>query len=199
MHEHVVVLPAEAPRRRELESRGWAVSARSWGAQLDTEFLNRGRLVGLVAARDENLRLRQLDERDVEAILKLDAATSHDYPGSVATQHEPLDAASATPTVTRVAFGILAPASDLVAMTFVDVDGRRAETDFTVVRRDWRGRKLSLAVKAASVLALSDTGVEIFRTGGSAGNEAIISANKTLGYVRDEEWVTLVEVPREQI
>lgn len=46
-------------------------------------------------------------------------------------------------------------------------------------------------MKAASLLALAGEGFTRFRTGGSADNEAIIRANDALGYLRDEEWVTL--------
>lgn len=46
-------------------------------------------------------------------------------------------------------------------------------------------------MKAASLLALASQAITRFRTGGSADNEAIIRANDALGYLRDEEWVTL--------
>ncbi|MEG8034485.1 hypothetical protein QP157_03855 [Sphingomonas sp. LR61] len=81
-------------------------------------------------------------------------------------------------------------------MTFVDVDGTEAETHFTVVHRAWRSRGLSIAVKAASVLVLAAEGVTRFRTGGSADNTAILRANDAVGYVRDEEWVTLAQDAR---
>ncbi|WFR67918.1 hypothetical protein P9139_05935 [Curtobacterium flaccumfaciens] len=76
-------------------------------------------------------------------------------------------------------------------MTFVDIEGTKAETQFTVVHRAWRGQGLGIAVKAASVLALAAEGVTQFRTGGSADNLAILRANDAVGYIQDEEWVTL--------
>lgn len=76
-------------------------------------------------------------------------------------------------------------------MTFVDLDGERAEIDFTVVAADRRGRGLGTAVKSAAVLALIDAGVRFVRTGGSAENAAIRSINDALGFVIDEHWVTL--------
>ncbi|WIB68909.1 hypothetical protein DEI93_07735 [Curtobacterium sp. MCBD17_035] len=75
----------------------------------------------------------------------------------------------------------------------MDIDGVEAETHFTVVHRAWRGRGLGIAVKAASVLTLAAEGVTRFRTGGSVDNVAILRANDALGYVRDEEWVTLAQ------
>lgn len=197
----VVVLPADAPRRVELERRGWRVVARSFGAQLDGDAVDRARLRSLVDRA--GLTVRALDDADVDAVLALDAATIGHYPGSVATRHEPFDRERATPSATRRGFGVWS-GDDLVAMTFVDVlvgdDGAAAgsaagsapaETDVTVVAAGHRGRGIGTAVKAASVLALLDAGVTRFRTGGSADNPAIIAANTALGYVRDEEWVTL--------
>ncbi|QKS12800.1 acetyltransferase [Curtobacterium sp. Csp1] len=213
----VVVLPADAPRRVELERRGWRVVARSFGAQLDGDAVDRTRLRSLVDRA--GLPVRALDVADVDAVLALDVATVGHYPGSVATRHEPFDRERATPSAVRRAFGAWS-GDDLVAMTFVDVlvgaggaaagsdagsdaaagsdatavcaaASVSAETDVTVVAADHRGRGIGTAVKAASVLALLDAGVTRFRTGGSADNPAIIAANTALGYVRDEEWVTL--------
>ncbi len=217
----VIVLPADAPRRVELERRGWRVVARSFGAQLDGDAVDRARLRSLVDRA--GLTVRALDDADVDAVLALDAATIGHYPGSVATRHEPFDRERATPSATRRGFGVWS-GDDLVGMTFVDVlvggggaaagsaadsdaaagsaavsaatagsaaASVSAETDVTVVAAGHRGRGIGTAVKAASVLALLDAGVTRFRTGGSADNPAIIAANAALGYVRDEEWVTL--------
>ncbi|WP_420367187.1 acetyltransferase [Curtobacterium sp. L1-20] len=163
--------------------------ARSFGAQLHSDGINDQRLHALIAGAGGSVR--ELGDADVDAVLHLDAITIEDYPGSAATQHTPLDRRAATPGVSRRAFGAFGPEGDLVSMTFVDVDGVEAETHFTVVHRAWRGQGLGIAVKAASVLTLAAEGVTRFRTGGSADNVAILRANDAVGYVRDEEWVTL--------
>ncbi|MCJ0700897.1 acetyltransferase [Frigoribacterium faeni] len=192
------VMRADSPQRAELEAQGWSVAARSFGARLDADRIDESRLRHLRRLVEQvavSVSVRPLDGRDVDAVLALDAATADDYPGSVATRHALLDREGATPTPARRGFGAFGPDGELVAMTFVDVetdgDGSAAETDFTVVHRAWRRRGLAVAVKAASVLALSAEGVTRFRTGGSAENAGIIRANTALGYVRDEEWVTL--------
>ncbi|MBF4588694.1 GNAT family N-acetyltransferase [Curtobacterium sp. VKM Ac-1395] len=185
------VLPADAPERAELEAQGWTVVARSFGAQLDAHAADQSRLQGLVARAVDVGPMRELSHADVDAVLALDALTIGDYPGSIATQHTPLDRQRATPSESRRAFGVVLESGELVAMTFVDVDGSNAESDFTVVHPAWRGRGLGVAAKAASVLALLADGVTRFRTGGSADNAAILAANDVVGYVRDEEWVTL--------
>lgn len=76
-------------------------------------------------------------------------------------------------------------------MTYVDIDGRTAETNFTVVAAEYRGLGVGTAVKALSVHTLIAEGVETLRTGGAAENVAILTANRRLGYAVDEEWVTL--------
>lgn len=57
--------------------------------------------------------------------------------------------------------------------------------------RGRRGLGLGSAVKAASVVALAAEGHCYFCTGGSADNAASLAANRSVGYVVDEEWLTL--------
>ncbi|MFJ4221268.1 acetyltransferase [Curtobacterium luteum] len=185
------VLPADHEEVAVRLGAGWRIAARSWAAQLDAAHVDRPRLTALVD-RIAPVLVRELGTADLDAVLRLDAATVDDYPGSVATQHTALTRSSATPTTARRAFGALTADGDLVGMTFVDVDGDTVETAFTVVDGTHRGAGIGQAVKAASVLALrEDDAVVRFRTGGSADNPAIIAACAALGYRRDEEWVTL--------
>jgi predicted GNAT family acetyltransferase len=123
--------------------------------------------------------------------LALDAATAGDYPGSVATAHKALTAQTATPPARRRGFGIFDSDGQLVAMTFLDIDGHRADVDFTVVSRDRRRQGLAAAVKAASLLSLEREGATLVRTGGSDENHAILVANRSLGFRVDEHWVTM--------
>ncbi|MFK3669200.1 acetyltransferase [Leifsonia aquatica] len=191
MSDDHVVLRADQPQRDELEKAGWTVIARSFGARLDRADIDRHRLSTMVERVAGVATIRELTADDIPSILVLDSATSTDYPGSIATRHERLDHECATPTAARRAFGALSFAGELIGLTMVDLDGDTAETDFTVVHREWRRRGIAVALKAASLLALDAAGVRGFRTGGSADNAAIIAANAALGYVRDEEWLTL--------
>ncbi|SKC65878.1 GNAT family N-acetyltransferase [Krasilnikoviella flava] len=186
-----VVLRDGSPEAAAALAAGARVVARSWGAGLSVEVVDarvweraREAVAGLAV-------LRELTPDDRDSILRLDRDTVADYPGDVATTHRPLTAGAPTPAPGRRAFGAVV-GQELVAMTFVDVDGDRAETHFTVVARAWRGRGLASAVKALSLGALAGAGVHRFRTGGSFENRAIIAVNEALGYVRDEEWLTLV-------
>lgn len=185
------VLPADHPEVAARLGAGWRITARSWAAQLDAEHVDRPRLTALVD-RVAPIVVRELGPADLGAVLRLDAATLDDYPGSAATQHAALTDASAALSPARRAFGAVTPDGALVGMTFVEVEGDTVETAFTVVAREHRGAGIGQAVKAASVLALrEDASVVRFRTGGSADNPAIIAACAALGYRRDEEWVTL--------
>ena len=185
------VIRADDPRRSSLEARGWTVSARSWAAELEAPAVDRSLLRALIARVAGIVTIRSLGDDDVAGVLALDRLTGHDYPGGLATRHQALTVERARVTVGRVAFGAFTADHRVVAMTYLDLEGEKAETDFTVVSSTMRGHGVATAVKAASVDALLDHGIRRFRTGGSSDNAAIIAANQALGYVRDEEWLTL--------
>jgi GNAT superfamily N-acetyltransferase len=195
--DRTIVMRADEAEVGRRTAAGWHVVARSFGAGLDVERIDRAALAALVdrvvSRNDDGLRVRELGPGDADGVLALDAATLGDYPGGAATRHDPLDRAGATPTHARRAFGAVTGDGRVVAVTFVEVDvaGATAETDFTVVSSTHRRRGLATAVKAASVLAVAEAGVQRLRTGGSADNTAIIRADEALGFVLDEEWVTL--------
>lgn len=188
------VLRSDSPDLAALEAGGWRVVARSWAAGLDTATADRGRLELLVERARTVAGIRELTPADADAVLALDAATLDDYPGDVATAHAPLTAAEAVPHPGRRGWGAFEGDGRLVAMTFLAPAPEvteATETDFTVVADGWRGLGLGSAVKAAAVLALMGEGVERFRTGGAAENAASLAANRAVGYVVDEEWLTL--------
>jgi GNAT superfamily N-acetyltransferase len=185
------VLRSDSPDVAVLEAGGWRVVARSWAAGLDTATADRGRLELLVERARTVAGIRELTPADADAVLALDAATLDDYPGDVATAHAPLTAAEAVPHPGRRGWAAFEGYGRLVAMTFLAPAPEATETDFTVVADGWRGLGLGSAVKAAAVLALLGEGFERFRTGGAAENAASLAANRAVGYVVDEEWLTL--------
>ena len=184
------VVRSDSAARAGLEASGWVVIARSWGAGLRADDGRIEQLKALVERVTPVAVIRELGPADVDAILGLDRETAHDYPGGIATAHAPLTFDGAVPTSEHPGWAAFVPDGRLVAMTFVDVDDALVETDFTVVHKEWRGRGLGAAVKAASVIALFAAGQTNFRTGGSAENAASIAANRGVGYVPDEEWLT---------
>lgn len=191
MPSDVVVLRADDQRGQSLADDGWTVTARSWAAQLDVTAENIETWETYLALFGPTDTHRALNEVDGPAVLALDAATTGDYPGSLATAHASLTAASAVPTAKRWGFGVFDADEQLVAMTFIEVDGNQAEVDFTVVARPRRRQGLATALKAASLLALARRGVSRVRTGGSAENRGILAANRSLGFRIDEHWITM--------
>jgi GNAT superfamily N-acetyltransferase len=194
--DDVIVLRADDPQCTRLEAYGWVVVARSWGAELDAATVDRVKLSNLIDDARALGVVREMGVEDVDAILDLDAATAGDYPGNIATRHERLDRGRATPSDRRPAWGVHTPEGALAAMTFADLSGNGAEIDFTVVAPQWRGKGIGTALKASAVLALLDRGVQHIRTGGSADNAPIIAVNTNLGFVIDEQWITLQQPAR---
>lgn len=194
------ILPADHPDVATLTAEGWTVAQESWAAQVDATDEARRCWEEAAVVVLELGAFRPLTVDDVPAALALDAATVADYPGGPATAHAPMTAESARPTGARRAFGLFAADGVLTAQTYLDVEGPRADVDFTVVRADLRGHGLGTALKAASMLALAfptspDDGpspaVTVFRTGGAAENAAILRTAERLGFVVDERWLTL--------
>lgn len=196
MNAAPVVIQADGPHLAQLQREGWVITARSWAAQLKLEHVHPGHLRALTARAAAAGTIRELSPHDAKAVLDLDLdldlATAQDYPGGPATTHVPLTPETAVPTARRRGFGVFGPDEALVAMTFVDIEGAAAEIEFTVVSRAARGSGIGTGLKAVSVLNLIDHGVTTFRTGGSSDNDAILRANTTLGFVVDEQWVTLI-------
>lgn len=187
------VLRSDDPEGAELERAGWTRAATSWGARLRVTPDLPDRLRRLVS-RVEGAGgvVRELGLDDPDRILALDEATAGDYPGGVATAHEPLDPDSARDLFTRGrAFGV-EYAGTPVAVTVTEVVGRgqQVETAFTAVHPDHRGKGLATAVKAASILAHVRDGATLFATGGAQANAASLAMNRTVGYEITETWHT---------
>jgi len=189
--EENAVLRGDDARVGELQGQGWRVVARSWGARLNAADVDTVLLSTILEHVRMDVLVRELEPSDRPAITALDDTTIGDYPGGVATIHNVLSPQRATVSGIRRGFGVITPDGEVIAMTFVDVDGTQVETDFTVVAKEWRGCGLATAVKAASVLALLLDGAKCFRTGGSHDNVASLAANTSLGYTIDEAWLTL--------
>src|SRR5699024_12387604 len=97
--------------------------------------------------------LRLVGPDDIAAVLALDRATLEDYPGGIATRHEPLTPERAVSTASRRGFGVFNTSGGALAVTYVETACRHAESEFTVVARDCRWLGLGREVKAGSILA----------------------------------------------
>src|SRR5690625_785660 len=85
-----VVLRSVDPRRDEFEATGWEITDRSWAGQLTASTRDTAYLRALAHRGREYGELRIVGSDDIAAVLTLDRATLEDYPGGIATRHEPL-------------------------------------------------------------------------------------------------------------
>lgn len=187
------ILRSDDPHVPQLLAAGYQVVAESWGAQLDAARANIAALHELVSVVPQGVTIRPLAASDIDVALMLDEETVPDYPPGQAVFHEPLTPKRAQVHARRVAVGAWAPqtGAELIAMTYFDLTGNHAETDFTATHSQWRGHGIATAIKAAGVLFLIQQGITRFRTGGSGENLGILAANAKVGYVVDEKWLTL--------
>jgi len=191
MPDENLVLRSDDPRRSDLEARGFTVVGESWGARLvlgDPPDLTVCRRA-VARAQSAGLRILELTAESAADLHELERANHEDYPVTPATAHAVLDAAATVALWTggtRV-FGAF-DQHRLLGATAISLQDGRAETEFTSVLRDHRGRGIGAAVKAASVIALAETGTRVFGTGGAAVNDASLGVNRALGYRITERW-----------
>ena len=187
------VLRVDDPEVPGLLAGGWRVAHRSWAARLRVgERI--ALLAGPVAAAEAiGIRVAEVGPDADPAIAALEAAVREDYPGGPATAPALHDApALAALRAGGTRFFAAMDEGELVAVTAIRREGATAETDFTSVARSHRRRGLAEAVKAASLLALAEEGVDEFGTGGADENAASLAMNARLGYLVTERWLTLV-------
>lgn len=200
MAEHeqdLLVLRDDDPQVAVLLAAGARVVATSWGAVLRVAEPPPAELLARLDRQVESARRvgAQVDELDVGRageLLALQEANRADYSQNPSMALPPVDVAA-----TRAqwdhggrVFGAHVDGR-LVAATVMRVQEDHAETLFTSVLRTHRRRGLGVAVKACGVRLLVDAGVRTLRTGGAGDNVASLAANRVLGYVVDEQWLTL--------
>ncbi|TCM49384.1 GNAT family N-acetyltransferase [Kribbella sp. VKM Ac-2568] len=176
------------PRRAVLEQAGYTVVGESWGARLrdpDRALLE----AAVLRAAAAGLSVRELGPEYAQALRDLETTNAADYPYTPATAHTARDLAGTQDLWLeggRV-FGAL-DGERLVGATVIRAVEDRAETAFTSVLPEYRGKGIGQAVKAASILALLADGCTLFGTGGAGLNAASLGANEALGYTVEERW-----------
>jgi GNAT superfamily N-acetyltransferase len=184
----IEIVRDDDPRIAALEAAGYRVVGESWAARLRNP--DREQLTSAVRrASAAGLVVRELDPSSARAMFELESANEKDYPYTPATHHVVGDLARIEALWTdgdRIFGAFDGPL--LVAATVMSAMPDRAETRFTSVLREYRGRGIGQAVKAASILAFLADGFEVFGTGGAGVNEASLGANRALGYVLAEHW-----------
>jgi GNAT superfamily N-acetyltransferase len=199
MAPETLVLPADDPRVAESLALGWRVIAESWGARLTvTDDVLRRLAERLEVARRAGYSVDELrpDASSMESVWHLQQATRGDFPVTPATPapEQTLPQLSDSWRTGWRVFGAR-HRGQLVGTTIArpapDVDVAYAETEWTAVLAEHRGRGLATALKAASVLALAADGVRVFGTGGASTNTASLAMNAAAGYTVTERWVSL--------
>ena len=187
------ILNAAITEAQKLQEKGWEVVARSWGAGIEPELLDVEKLSRFI---DEALPIiiRPLTISDVEAVVKFDEMTFKDFPGDIATQREkPVNPDEATPSEIRLGWGAFSD-NEMVGMLYADIDGQHGngvEIDFYSVNPPLRGKGIGKALLATAILKMNADGIDSIRTGVADENVASITALESVGFVRDEEWLTL--------
>ncbi|MDU0327881.1 hypothetical protein RWH43_14045 [Microbacterium sp. KSW2-21] len=139
MQPEQIVVKSDDPRCVELEAAGWVVVSRSWAAQVTASSVDIDVLSGAVRRGRRPGDVREIEDGDLESVLLLDYMTLADYLGGVATEHDPLTTSTARVKHTRRGFGAFDGGGRAFAITYVDVDGRAAETDFTSSLQNFAG------------------------------------------------------------
>lgn len=188
------ILQSGDPQVAVLISAGWTLIARSWGVGLNGSAVDLECLGRLAVPGQRGLTLRRLTSTDAAAALDLDQETSADYPGDVATAWQPLTPANANPSPERIGWGAFRK-DELIGMVYADLDPNdqtRAEIDMIVIAKPWRGRGVGKALLAFATSDLICNGHASIRTGVADENTASIAILEAVGFIRDEEWFTLV-------
>jgi mycothiol synthase len=72
-------------------------------------------------------------------------------------------------------------------------DGEYLETGLTGVRRDYRRKGIALAMKIKGIAYAKSINAPEIRTGNESNNQAILSINERLGYVKEPIWIDFVK------
>jgi len=190
---HKKILNAATTEAQELQEKGWEVVARSWGAGIDPDLLEADKLRRFIGEALPII-IRPLTINDVEAVVEFDEMTFKDFPGDIATQREkPVNSEEATPREVRLGWGAFSN-NEMVGMLYADIDGRHGngvEIDFFSVNPAHRDKGIGKALLATAILKLLADGIKSIRTGVADENVASITALESVGFVKDEEWLTL--------
>ncbi len=192
---------SDAPGLQFLRARGWQETWRRHEFRLDTGTADLGSPPDLGGLRLESLESLQGDPQWGERLYELDWLLFQDVPMGQALTKRALDSWLASelhdPSVRLdLSFALLDDArTDPLTGPYVGYTtlGQSpsgfCSIGMTGVRREYRGRGLARALKLASVRALQAAGGGEIRTFNDPPNVAMISMNRSLGFVQQPDWV----------
>lgn len=188
------IVRVDDPASAELESRGWTVVSRSWGANLDPTDPQVAQRVrsALTAGRASGITVRELGTADASAVAAVEAANHADYPHTPATRHEPV---TEQHLQTLLDGGARAWGAELHrTLIGVAVATPKAadwwDITFASVLAEHRGHGIGQALAATIICDLAAHGATRISTGGAASNDVSRGAALALGAVLEPEWRT---------
>jgi ribosomal protein S18 acetylase RimI-like enzyme len=193
------IVRADDPACDELESSGWIVVSRSWGANLDPhdpQVAGRVR-AALTAQRASGITVRELSTHDAAQVAAVEAANHADYPQTPATRHAPV-----TVPVFRALLdgGARAWGAELEGnLIGVAVASPKAagwwDITFASVLAEHRGLGIGQLLAATIISDVTEHGADRISTGGAASNDASRGAALALGAHLEPEWRTYAPAP----
>lgn len=179
------------PKCLELETLGYTLVGKSWGAHLrlsDPIDLSKysEKISNLTAI---GYRVEPLPPATAQAVLELELLNNLDYPYTPATSH-------ALPTYETVMnlwkpgkriFGAFKE-SQLIGVVAASKREKEVNIDFAIVRKEHREMGVGSAISSLAIITYANLGERLFSTGGAAVNAASQATVKNLGFVVDEQW-----------
>ncbi len=195
-----------------LESAGFAEEYRAWESRLSPETFDPSPYSGLEAKLNadgiELLNLRDLERIDPDwkrKLFDLDTDACRDMPSTEAFTGQSFERFESV----ILANPDLCPDAFLVAVKrqpdgTIEYLGEstlwrkpgdpKAYNGATGTRREWRGRKIALALKVKNLIWARENGVEEIRTWNDTINRPMLSINEKLGFLKMPVWVNFVKV-----
>lgn len=189
--ENFEILRNDDPRCAELESLGYELVGKSWGAHLNIEEdSNIGVLKKKVdRAVERGYSIQMLSADAAQELFELEVLNNADYPYTPATAH-PLPTIEGTRALWSPNTWIFGARADgkLIAVCATSKRRNGTELDFGSVHPDHRGKGVGVGVAAFGILTLHSMGENAFSTGGAQINISSKSTVEALGFSVDEIW-----------
>lgn len=185
-----------------------AAAAAAWGLRetgrhqesvLDLTSLDRAafqaKAVGAGVRIEQLPPFSEIDDRTWHDLYAFVAARSREAPDAVGGESLPYDEFRAMVTQPWMLLTARDDAGDHLGVTLVmdhAAKPRGMNTFFTGVVAEARGRGIATALKCRQALVMADHGMTSLTTQNMEGNEPILAANRTLGFVPDFVYVDVV-------
>jgi GNAT superfamily N-acetyltransferase len=199
----------DSPRSpRFLADRGFQEEMREWESRLDPRLFD----PALFRKAEERVRAQGIEIRtlrELEAdpdrnrkVHALDSELERDVPGPDPPTPVPyevwLEASLGSPNLLPDGWFVAVHGQEYVG--YSNLWSSKASdvlhTGLTGVRRDYRRRGIALALKVRAIRYAQERGAPEIRTWNETGNEAMLSINLRLGFVKQPAWIAFAKVLR---